>query len=280
MISGLMRIEATFTSLKAKNQSAFIPYIMAGDPDLTTSEAILDGLSKAGADLIELGFPFSDPMAEGPSIQAASERALKAGQTMDKVFAMVSRFRERNQTTPLILMGYLNPIESIGVLAFAQHMKSAGADGLIVVDVPPEEAAPLSKALFDQGLALIRLATPTTDEGRLPQVLEGTCGFVYYVSVNGVTGVKTVDPDQIRAKVQNLRHKANLPVAVGFGIRTEEAASKVAQFADATVVGSALVDVIGESLKENASVCAKVLEKVANLAQSVHQARQVSFPVS
>jgi len=276
MKSGLERIAARFAALKTKNQSAFIPYIMAGDPDLATSEAILDGLAGAGADLIELGFPFSDPMAEGPSIQRASERAIKGGQTIDKVFGMVARFRERDQDTPLILMGYLNPIESMGVLAFAMRMKQSGVDGLIVVDVPPEEAGPLAKALLDHGLALIRLATPTTDAIRLPQVLEGTCGFVYYVSVTGVTGVKSVDPGQIRSKVEALRQKANLPVAVGFGIRTETAAAAVAQFADATVVGSALVDIILESVQENVPVCTKVLEKVANLAQSVHQARQVS----
>jgi tryptophan synthase alpha chain len=278
MTTGLERIDATFASLKAKNQSAFIPYIMAGDPDLETSEAILAGLVESGADLIELGFPFSDPMAEGPSIQAASERAIKGGQTMDRVFGMIERFRKNDQTTPLILMGYLNPVESLGVSIFAERMKQSGADGLIVVDVPPEEAGPLSRALSDHGLALIRLATPTTDAKRLSQVLEGTCGFVYYVSVTGVTGVKAIEPEGIRANVENLRLKANLPVAVGFGIRTSEAASKVASFADATVVGSAIVDVIGECVKENTPVSTKVLEKVANLAQAVHKAREVMPP--
>jgi tryptophan synthase alpha chain len=281
----IARIDKRFADLKAQNKAAFIAYIMAGDPDLETTFEILKGLPAVGADLIELGFPFSDPMAEGPTIQHAAERSLAAGTKLRDVFMLVKRFREIDQDTPIILMGYMNPVDFLGYERFAQSAAEAGADGLIVVDCPPEEADALTDALDANDIALIRLATPTTDDSRLLTLVKRTRGFIYYVSVAGVTGVKSVDADAIAGAVSKVRDAANLPVAVGFGIRTPESAASVARIADAAVVGSALVDEIktwlssSEALEptgkllENTPASAKVLEKAAILAQAVHQAR-------
>ncbi len=267
------RIDARFAALKTDNKAAFVAYIMAGDPDLETAFETLKGLPAAGADIIELGFPFSDPMAEGPTIQRAAERALKAGTKIKDVFELVRRFREIDQDTPIILMGYMNPVESRGYTAWSAAMAECGADGLIVVDCPPEEAGGLTDALDAQGLALIRLATPTTDDNRLATLVRRTSGFIYYVSVAGVTGVKEADADAVAGPVARIRTASGLPVAVGFGIRTPERAAEVARVADAAVVGSALVDEIKNSLPENGIIPAKVLEKARELAEAVHSAR-------
>lgn len=268
------RIDARFAELKRQNKAAFVAYIMAGDPDLETSFKTLQGLPAAGADLIELGFPFSDPMAEGPTIQRAAERSLKNGTKIAQVFDLVKRFRETDQTTPIILMGYMNPVENRGYEGWAKAMADCGADGLIVVDCPPEEADGLTDALDAQDVALIRLATPTTDAQRLETVVRRTRGFIYYVSVTGVTGVKEADASAVADQVVRVRQAAQLPVAVGFGIRTPERAAEVARVADAAVVGSALVDEINKSLLENTAPDVKVLEKAAVLAQAVHSARE------
>jgi tryptophan synthase alpha chain len=270
---GVSRIDRRFADLKAQNRAAFITYVMAGDPNIEATFEILKGMPAAGADIIELGFPFSDPMAEGPTIQAAAERSLKAGTRIRDVFDLVRRFRAFDAETPVILMGYMNPVESMGPTAFAHAAAEAGADGLIVVDCPPEEAGPLTDALDANDLALIRLATPTTDEARLQTIVQRTRGFIYYVSVTGVTGVKEADADAVAGAVARVREASNLPVAVGFGIRTPERAAQVARVADAAVVGSALVDEIKNSLLENATITVKVLAKVNDLAQAVHTAR-------
>ncbi len=267
------RIDKRFADLKAANKAAFVAYIMAGDPNLEASFEVLKGLPAAGADLIELGFPFSDPMAEGPTIQAAAERSLKAGTRIKDVFDLVRRFRAFDTETPIILMGYMNPVESMGHQVFARTAADAGVDGLIVVDCPPEEAEGLTDALDINDVALIRLATPTTDENRLKTVVRRTRGFIYYVSVTGVTGVKEANANAVSGAVAKVREAANLPVAVGFGIRTPERAAEVARVADAAVVGSALVDEIKNSLLENAPISTKVLAKARDLAQAVHSAR-------
>ena len=267
------RITRAF-SRKNGEQAAFVAYVMAGDPDVETSFAVLKGLSGV-ADVIELGMPFSDPMAEGPTIQRAAQRALAAGTKMKDVLGMVRRFRAGDATTPVVLMGYLNPVLSYGFEAFANDASDAGADGMIVVDCPPEEAAPLAEALEKASMDLIRLATPTTDEARLPAVVRGTSGFVYYVSVAGVTGVKEADADAVARPVQRLKAASGLPVAVGFGIRTPERAAEVARVADGVVVGSALVDEIEGALKDgsNENVTERVLSKARELAEAVESAR-------
>jgi tryptophan synthase alpha chain len=270
---GVERIDARFAALKAQGRAAFVAYVMAGDPDTATSLEILRGLPGAGADLVELGFPFSDPMAEGPPIQRASQRALKAGMTLNGTLDLVRRFREGDGTTPLILMGYLNPLLTHGLDAFAKDAAAAGVDGVIVVDCPPEEADPLCDALDANGVALIRLATPTTDDARLKVVVRRTSGFVYYVSVAGVTGVKEADASAVAPAVARVRKASGLPVAVGFGIKTPERAAAVARVADAAVVGSALVDEIAGALEANASPVPKVLETARALAQAVRDAR-------
>jgi len=268
------RIDRRFAALKAENRAGFVAYVMAGDPDAATALDILKGLPAAGADLIELGFPFSDPMAEGPTIQRASQRALAGKMTLNGTLELARAFREGDQDTPLILMGYLNPLVNKGFEAFAKAAAQAGVDGLIVVDCPPEEADPLSDALEAEGISLIRLASPTTDEKRLPTVVRRTSGFVYYVSVAGVTGVKEADADAVAPAVERLRAAAQLPVAVGFGIRTAERAAEVARVADAAVVGSALVDEIESAGKLNENVTQKVLSKASELAKAVRSARQ------
>jgi tryptophan synthase alpha chain len=267
------RIPTRFAELAAQGRAAFVPYVMAGDPDLPRAAAILQGLPAAGADLIELGFPFSDPMAEGPPIQRAAGRALAAGATFDDVLGMVRAFRQGDQATPIVLMGYMNIVLNRGIAAFARDIAAAGADGLIVVDCPPEEADPLADALEANGVSLVRLATPTTDEARLPVVLRRTSGFVYYVSVAGVTGVKEASAGAVAPNVARIKAASGLPVAVGFGIRTPARAAEIAKVADAVVVGSALVDVVAEAIAQNRDPVMKVLETVQRLANSVRSAR-------
>ena len=267
------RIDRRFAALKAEGRAAFVAYVMAGDPDAATALSIVKGLPAAGADLIELGFPFSDPMAEGPTIQRASQRALAQKMTLNGTLDIVRAFREGDQDTPVILMGYLNPLVNRGFETFAKQANEAGVDGLIVVDCPPEEADPLSDALEAEGLSLIRLASPTTDDKRLPAVIRRTSGFVYYVSVAGVTGVKEADADAVAPAVERIRKASGLPVAVGFGIRTPERAAEVARVADAAVVGSALVDEIEAAANLNENVTNKVLLKASELAKAVRSAR-------
>jgi len=267
------RIDRRFAALKAENRAGFVSYVMAGDPDAATALAILEGLPAAGADIIELGFPFSDPMAEGPTIQRASQRALAQKMTLNGTLDLVRAFRQGDDDTPLILMGYLNPLVNKGFETFAREAAQAGVDGLIVVDCPPEEADPLADALEAHGVSLIRLAAPTTDDARLPAVVRRTSGFLYYVSVAGVTGVKSADAGDVAPAVARLRAASGLPVAVGFGIRTPEQAAAVARIADAAVVGSALVDEIESAAKVNENVTEKVLLKASELAKAVRSAR-------
>jgi len=267
------RIDVRFAALKAEGRAAFVAYVMAGDPDAATAAAILAGLPAAGADLIELGFPFSDPMAEGPPIQRAAQRALAKGMTLAGTLDLVRGFRAGDTTTPLILMGYMNPLVTWGFEAFAEAAADAGVDGLIVVDCPPEEAGPLADALDAAGVSLIRLATPTTDDERLKVVVKRTSGFVYYVSVAGVTGDKEADAAAVAPHVERVRKASGLPVAVGFGIKTPERASAIGRVSDAVVVGSALVDEVAEALDMNEDVTARVLSKVNSLSKAVRSAR-------
>ena len=271
------RIDARFARLREEGRAGFVAYVMAGDPDPETALEILRGLPAAGADLIEVGFPFSDPMAEGPPIQRAAQRALARGMTLQKTLDLVAAFRATDSETPVILMGYANPLETPGYPAFARDAAAAGVDGLIVVDIPPEEADPLADALDAQDLSLIRLATPTTDDRRLPVVVRRTSGFVYYVSVAGVTGVKEADASAVAPNVERVRAASGLPVAVGFGVRTEARAAEVARIADAVVVGSALVDEVAAALAANEDVTDRVLTKAAGLAKSVRAARTSSL---
>ena len=270
------RIDARFAALRAENRAAFVAYVMAGDPDYDRGLEILRGLPAAGADLIEVGFPFSDPMAEGPPIQRAALRALENGMTLSKTLAMIAEFRRDDQTTPIILMGYANPLINRGFAAFAQDAAAAGADGLIVVDIPPEEADPLADALDAEGLSLLLLSTPTSDDARLKVIARRTSGFAYYVSVAGVTGVKEADAAAVAPHVARVRAAGGLPVCVGFGIRTPERAEAVARVADGVVVGSALVEEIAASLAMNETVTTRVLSKVESLAKAVRFARVAS----
>jgi tryptophan synthase alpha chain len=269
------RIEKRFAALKAEGRAAFVPYVMAGDPDAATALAILKGLPAAGADLIEVGFPFSDPMAEGPPIQRAAQRALSKGMTLTATLGAIRAFREGDADTPIILMGYTNPLVTWGYEAFARDAAAAGVDGLIIVDLPPEEADELADALDANDISLIRLATPTTDDKRLPVVVRRTSGFVYYVSVAGVTGVKEADAAAVAPHVERVRKASGLPVAVGFGIKTPERAEAIAKVADAVVVGSALVDEVAEAVDLNEDVTGRVLLKVSSLAKAVRFARRV-----
>lgn len=267
------RIDARFAALRAEGRAAFVAYVMAGDPDAATALKILQGLPAAGADIIELGFPFSDPMAEGPPIQRAAQRALANGMTLDATLELARTFRQGDADTPIIMMGYANPLVTWGYEAFARDAAAAGIDGIIVVDLPPEEADPLADALDANHLSLIRLATPTTDDRRLPVVIARTSGFVYYVSVAGVTGVKEADAAAVAPHVARVRKASGLPVAVGFGIKTPERAAAIAQVADAVVVGSALVDEVAAAVQLNEDVTTRVLSKVASLAKAVRGAR-------
>jgi tryptophan synthase alpha chain len=268
------RIEARFAALAREDRAGFVAYVMAGDPDAATSVAILRALAGAGADILEVGFPFSDPMAEGPTIQRASARALAAGMTLDGALGVVRAFRETDAATPVVLMGYLNPLLAKGLEAFAREAGRSGADGVIVVDCPPEEAGPLQRALEPERLALIRLATPTSDAARLKVIAAGAAGFIYYVSVTGVTGVKAADPDAIAPAVEAARRASGMPVAVGFGVREPAQAARVARFADAVVVGSALVDAVEAALAQTRDPVAKVVETAAALVKSVRSARR------
>jgi len=267
------RIDARFAKLKAEGRAGFVPYVMTGDPSRDEALEILKGLPAAGADLIELGLAFSDPMAEGPPIQRAALRGLKAGMTLRGTLDLVADFRKRDQDTPLILMGYLNPVESYGYEVFARDAAEAGVDGIIVVDCPPEEAAPLLAALKAADLSLIRLATPTSDDERLKVIAEGTSGFVYYVSVAGVTGVKEAVAVDVAPAVERVRRAANLPVAVGFGVKTPERAAEIARVADAVVAGSVFVDEVAAALEANEPAVPRVLAKVKALADAVKTAR-------
>jgi len=282
MTSSPNRIENKFAALKKADRAAFVPFIMAGDPDLATSQLLLDALPAAGADIIELGVCFTDPMADGPAIQEAGLRALAAGQTLRKTLAMVTRFRQQDQTTPIILMGYYNPVYAYGVSDFLVDAKKAGMDGLIIVDLPPEEDGELCLPAKAAGLDFIRLATPTTDAERLPEVVRNISGFVYYVSVAGVTGGASGQSADISMAIEMLRNAAKLPVAVGFGIKTPEKAAEIARKSDAVVVGSALIERLAENLPaempQNGSDYKKqavepVLTMAKELSHAVHTAR-------
>jgi tryptophan synthase alpha chain len=269
------RIDKRFAELKRQRRAGLITFVTAGDPDTATSLALLKALPGAGADLIELGMPFSDPMADGPAIQASSQRALKAGQTMKKTLAMVKAFRETDDTTPLVLMGYYNPIYVYPVEHFLKDAVAAGVDGLIVVDVPPEEDVELCLPARAAGLNFIRLATPTTDARRLPQVLANTSGFLYYVSIAGITGTASPDTAKVKAHVGRIKEKTSLPVAVGFGVKTAEQVRAIAECAEGVVVGSALVQAIAESLDERgkatSATVASVLALVGRLAAGLRE---------
>jgi tryptophan synthase alpha chain len=265
------RIDACFAELKKQSRSAFVTYVMAGDPDPATALAIVKALPKAGADIIELGIPFTDPMADGPSIQASGLRALKAGMTLKKTLELVRGFRRDDNTTPLVLMGYYNPIYIYGVDKFLADAKSAGVDGLIIVDLPPEEDSELCLPAIKAGLNFIRLATPTTDDKRLSAVLANTSGFVYYVSVTGITGSASADASVVGAAVGRIKRHTKLPVCVGFGIRTPEAARGIAAHADGAVVGTALVDALRGSLDPDGRATSKTIGAVADLTASLAQ---------
>ncbi|MEL6582440.1 MAG: tryptophan synthase subunit alpha [Pseudomonadota bacterium] len=261
----MSRIDSRFAELKAANKTAFVSFVMAGDPDQATSQEILKGLPAAGVDVIEIGMPFTDPMADGPAIQLAGQRALEAGMSLASTLDMIAAFREQDQTTPIVLMGYYNPIFSIGVESFLARAVDAGVDGLIVVDLPPEEDAELCLPAQAAGLNFIRLATPTTDAKRLPAVVKNTSGFVYYVSITGITGSAEANAGSVSPDVARIREASGLPVCVGFGIKTPAAAAEMAKVADGVVVGSAIVDKIaaGESVED-------VLAFVASLADATH----------
>ena len=269
----MSRIDRCFRGLKAAGRSGLVTFITAGDPDYATSLAILEALPEAGADLIELGMPFTDPMADGPAIQAAGLRALKAGQTMIKTLEMVRHFRRRDDRTPLVLMGYYNPIFIYGVDSFLADARSAGVDGLIVVDLPPEEDSELCLPAIRAGLSFIRLATPTTDARRLPAVLANTSGFLYYVSVLGITGTKAPDIAKVAREVARIRSATELPIAVGFGVKSEDQVRALAGECDAVVVGSALTRRIGETLdpdgRATAETAPSLLELVSMLAHGL-----------
>jgi tryptophan synthase alpha chain len=262
----MTRIDAKFASLKAAGKKAFVTYIMAGDPDEATTLAVMQGLPGAGVDVIELGLPFTDPMADGPTIQLAGQRALEGGMTLDKTLALVRAFRTGDTTTPIVLMGYYNPIYSRGVDLFLTQAKAAGIDGLIIVDLPPEEDDELCIPAQKAGLNFIRLATPTTDDKRLPKVLQNTSGFVYYVSITGITGAAAARPEDVAPEVARIKRSTDLPVIVGFGINTPESAQSIAAIADGCVVGSAIVKQIGEGKS-----AAEVLAFVKSLADGAHK---------
>ena len=265
------RIDARFAQLAKEGRSAFVTYVMAGDPDPATSLEVIKALPKAGADVIELGIPFTDPMADGPSIQAAGLRALKVGMTLKKTLELVHGFRKDDNATPIVLMGYYNPIYIYGVDKFLADAKSAGVDGLIVVDLPPEEDNELCIPALKAGLNFIRLATPTTDDKRLPAVLANTSGFVYYVSVTGITGGASADSKVVGDAVERIKRHTDLPVCVGFGIRTPDAARAIAERADGSVVGTALVDALRGRLDAEGRATAKTVNAVSELAAALAQ---------
>ncbi len=272
------RIDSRFAALAKEGRPALVAFITAGDPDYDNSLAIAKALPEAGADLIELGMPFSDPMADGPSVQASGLRALKSGQTMKKTLAMVRTFREGDDTTPIVLMGYYNPIYSYGNERFLDDAKAAGVDGLIIVDLPPEADDELTIPAMRRGINFIRLAAPTTDDKRLPRVLQNTSGFLYYVSITGITGAAAPEVGKVAAAVKRIKGHTKLPVAVGFGVRSAEQARAIGETADGVVVGSALVDAVRKSLDANgratAGTVSAVTGLVRDLAAGVNSARR------
>jgi len=276
--SAQTRIDRRFVALKKEGRPALITFLTAGDPDTATSLAILRALPAAGADVIEIGVPFSDPMADGPAIQASSQRALKAGQTLKKTLEMVRSFRQADKDTPIVLMGYYNPIYIYGVERFLADAMAAGVDGLIVVDLPPEEDVELCLPALKAGMSFIRLATPTTDDKRLPAVLANTSGFVYYVSITGITGSATPDAGRVNSAVARIKRHTRLPVAVGFGVKNAEQARVIAQGADGVVIGSALVEALRASLDVNGKASPRtvkaVTDLVAQLAAGVRGAKR------
>jgi len=263
------RIDSKFAALKKEGRSALVTFITAGDPDYKTSLKIIAGLPKAGADVIEFGMPFTDPMADGPAIQAGGLRALKSGATMKTTLALLKDFRKADDTTPVVLMGYYNPIYVYGVEKFLKDAKAAGADGLIVVDLPPEEDDELCLPALNAGLNFIRLTTPTTDDARAPAVFKNTSGFVYYVSVLGITGTKAPDLKSVKANVKRLKKHTKLPICVGFGVKTAEQAKAIAADADGVVVGSALVSAVADSLTKTGKATPKTAESVHKLVKKI-----------
>jgi len=263
----MTRIDAKFAELQAAGKKAFVAYVMAGDPDYDTSLEVIRGLPGAGVDIIELGMPFTDPMADGPTIQLAGQRALAGGQTLEKTLAMAAAFRKEDDTTPIVMMGYYNPIYNRGVDKFLQDAKAAGIDGLIVVDLPPEEDDELCIPAQKAGLNFIRLATPTTDDKRLPKVLENTSGFVYYVSITGITGAAAAEAADVAPEVTRIKKQTDLPVIVGFGIRSPETSRAIAGVADGAVVGSAIVGKLADGMP-----VPEVLAFVKGLADGAHSA--------
>lgn len=273
----MSRIAARFAQLRAEGRGALMPFLEAYDPDPATSMALLRGLPGAGADLIEVGVPFTDPMADGPTVQRAGQRALKAGGTLAGALAMVRDFRREDDETPIVLMGYLNPILAYDTERFCRDAAASGVDGLIVVDLPPEEAEELADPARQQGLDLIRLIAPTTDETRLPKVLHGTSGFIYYVAIAGVTGTRSATRDALAEAIPRVRRFTELPIAIGFGVRTPQQAAEAVQVADGAVVASALIDTLAASLDEKGrarpDTVRKVLDQVRDLAEAVRGAR-------
>ncbi|MCA3245212.1 MAG: tryptophan synthase subunit alpha [Tagaea sp.] len=272
----MSRLAATFAKLSAEGRAGLVTYVMAGDPDAATAQAIVDGLPAAGADVIELGLPFSDPMADGPAIQAAGLRALAQGASTRGTLDILRAFRAKDRTTPVVLMGYFNPIYIYGPERFCKDAAAAGADGLIVVDLPPEEDSELRPYAKAAGLDLVRLATPTTDDKRLPVVLEGASGFLYYVAVLGVTGTKSAAAGDVQAAVARIKRHTKLPVAVGFGIKTPDGAAAIAKHADAAVVGSALVQTVADAIAAKSDPVAPLHALVRALSAAVRGARAKS----
>ena len=263
------RIDRRFADLRTEGRAALVTFLMGGDPDPKSSLELISALPAAGADVIEIGMPFTDPMADGPSIQAAGLRALKAGMTLKKVLQLVTDFRAKNNDTPIVLMGYYNPIYVYGVDRFLEDAKRAGVDGLIVVDLPPEEDAELCVPALKAGLNFIRLATPTTDDKRLPKVLTNTSGFVYYVSITGITGAATPDYSKVATAVKRIKAHTDLPIAVGFGVKNAQSAKEIAQSADGVVVGSALVDALKRSLDAQDRATAETVKAVTTLVADI-----------
>jgi tryptophan synthase alpha chain len=273
------RLAARFAALKKEGRAAFVPFITAGDPDMETSFAILEKLPGIGADVIELGMPFTDPMADGPAVQASSVRALKSGATMAKVLKMVEKFRKADKNTPVVLMGYYNPIHAYGTARFARDVATVGADGLIVVDLPIEEDEVLRLPALAQDVDLIRFVTPTTDEARLKRIVKDASGYLYYVSVAGVTGTKAVPEEEVRAAIARVRSATDLPCTVGFGIRSPQQAEAIARIADGVVVGSAIVSRVADNVAGGKDkIVNEVLELTRILAGSTHAARRGKVP--